>query len=157
MFIGDGFEPDKNEIYAGDFETRLKSALIFVGIYDQTILWERKFVKPVVDDALYGRESEVRGAERWTVGASLGVLWVWVLQREVGPLVLATGKGGLRTAVGCSGYSGWMVIFATLMVGFVRAVELVVWVVSVALRLMRPREDEGELTATIFDGSSPCV
>ncbi|KAK8914509.1 hypothetical protein KSP39_PZI023825 [Platanthera zijinensis] len=157
--IREGFKPPKNTTCTGDHETRLKSALLFIGIYDQTILWRRKFVKPVVDDALYGKESEEWGAERLMTGAGLGVLWVWLLQGELGTLVLATGEGGLRRAAGCSGFVVWMVGFVTLMAGFVRAVEMIVWVVSVALQFMggrREEEEEGLCTA-IYGSSSPCV
>lgn len=135
------FEPLENTSGTAH-ETWLKKTLFFIGIYEQMMLWEMTLVKPVVDDAIYDEERKERGIERFIMWLSFSGLWLWLLQREIEPLVLASGRGELRNEAGWSNFILWLVTVATLLTGFVSAVKFLVWQIIVLLQFMYCRVDQ---------------
>ncbi|KAH0448741.1 hypothetical protein IEQ34_022541 [Dendrobium chrysotoxum] len=139
--IRDGFLPLGNTS-AFAHEMWLKRTLLFIGIYEQMMLWKEKFVEPVVDGTFIEKERMEQGIDRFIMGLSFSGLWLGLLQTEVGPLVLASTRGGFSKRVGWCDFVIWFVTFATLMTGFVRAVQFLVWQLSILLQFMYCRVEE---------------
>ncbi|PKU83586.1 uncharacterized protein LOC110106537 [Dendrobium catenatum] len=138
--IRDGFQPIQNA-NAFAHEMWLKRTFLLIGIYEQMMLWKDKFVKPVVDSTFIEERMEQRN-DRFLMGLSFSGLWLWLLQTEVEPLVLASTMVGFSRRVGWCDFIIWFVTFATLMTGFVRAVQFLVWQLSILLQLMYCRVEE---------------
>lgn len=104
-----------------------------MGVYETMLHWMRVFVKPVVDNTVYGQvevevEVEEGRAQRPVIGAAFGGLWLWMLRDEVEPMVMVAGEGGLFFMGGWKGWDRfvlWTVSYSTVVIGMVRVVEMV--------------------------------
>ncbi|XP_020586542.1 uncharacterized protein LOC110028857 [Phalaenopsis equestris] len=143
-----GFQPLENISGIANC-TWLKRILLFIGIYDQMILWKTMLVKPVVDDTIFDGETKEGGMEMFVMGLSFSGLWQLLLQREVEPLFWVLGRGGLRNGLDWCDFIPWLVTFATLLTGFVRAVKVIVWQLSVLLQFIycRVEQEAGRLNS----------
>ncbi|KAL5707531.1 hypothetical protein ACHQM5_018425 [Ranunculus cassubicifolius] len=101
-----------------------------VGLLETMLHWSRTFVRPVVDDTVFGR---AKGEERWWVerlvmGASFGVLWWWRLRDEVeGLVVVVETKRGLEMGLGISDFVSWWLYYLTVTIGVVRLARGLLW------------------------------
>ncbi|KAG0501013.1 hypothetical protein HPP92_001085 [Vanilla planifolia] len=139
--IQDGFKPleDGSQTI---HEKWMKRSFLVIGIYDITMLWRRMFVKPVVDDTVFGDAMEEKMIEKFVITAAFGGLWLWLLRQELEPLVLAAGRGGLRKAVTWSGFHLWLVSFATVLIGTVRVAQVLFWFACILLKFSHFRVEK---------------
>ncbi|KAK9147043.1 hypothetical protein Sjap_006946 [Stephania japonica] len=66
----------------------LSRVLFFVGLHETMVHWSRVFVRPVVDDTIFGSVMNERWVERAVISASYGGLWWWKLREEAEGLLL---------------------------------------------------------------------
>jgi len=126
----------------------IERTVFFLGLYNTMLHWMRVFVKPVVDDTVYGVEVREGRADRVAIGVAFSSLWLWMLRGKVEPLVLAAGKGGLLDGfAGWEGFVLWLVSYSTVVNGMVRVVEVIFWVGSSLFWFLccRGEEDVGPL------------
>ncbi|KAL5983538.1 hypothetical protein ACLOJK_017625 [Asimina triloba] len=125
---------------SGGFATLLRRGLFFVGLHETMVFWSRTVVRPVVDDTVYGAETEEWGVEKVATSAAFGGVWWWKLEKEVEGLV----EGELVVGMGVVDFAGCLVYYITVMVGMLRFVKGCIWL-SKHLLLKEPKEDDGKV------------
>ncbi|KAK6785805.1 hypothetical protein RDI58_014330 [Solanum bulbocastanum] len=106
----------------------LTRSLFFMGLHETTLFWSKKVVKPVVDDTIFGVETEDRYVEKVAMTMSFGILWWCKLGDEVESLVVvAEVKRDLFGSVGLVDFVGWWLYYVTVAIGMVKVVKGLVW------------------------------
>ncbi|XP_006355858.1 uncharacterized protein [Solanum tuberosum] len=107
----------------------LTRSLFFMGLHETTLFWSKKVVKPVVDDTIFGVETEDRYVEKVAMAMSFGILWWCKLGDEVESLVVvAEVKRNLfGGSVGLVDFVGWWLYYVTVAIGMVKVVKGLIW------------------------------
>ncbi|XP_049410752.1 uncharacterized protein LOC125873986 [Solanum stenotomum] len=106
----------------------LTRSLFFMGLHETTLFWSKKVVKPVVDDTIFGVETEDRYVEKVAMAMSFGILWWCKLGDEVESLVVvAEVKRDLFGSVGLVDFVGWWLYYVTVAIGMVKVVKGLIW------------------------------
>ncbi|KAK4738020.1 hypothetical protein R3W88_001717 [Solanum pinnatisectum] len=115
--------------YERGFLTR---AIFFLGLNETTFFWSNYFVKPVVDDTVFGILRENKWIEKAALAMSFGGLWWWRLRDEVEFLVVVVEKKrDLLISIGLADFVGWWLYYLTVTIGMIKIVKSLVWVVYV--------------------------
>ncbi|KAF9623084.1 hypothetical protein IFM89_036481 [Coptis chinensis] len=102
--------------------------IFLVGLHETTVYWSKAYVRPVVDDTVFGTTREEWWVERLVLGASFGALWWWRLRDEVEALLLVVEvKRGLFMGLGISDLVSWWLYYLTVTIGVVRLVRGLMW------------------------------
>ncbi|XP_077219274.1 uncharacterized protein LOC143853407 [Tasmannia lanceolata] len=116
------------------YRTWLSRAFFFIGLYETTVFWTRVFMRPLIDDTIYGSAKEESLIERVAKGAGFTGLWFWRLRNEVEGLgVMVEIKKEVLMGVGTFDFACWLVYYVTVLIGTVRFVKGLVWVVKLLL------------------------
>ncbi|KAK8702283.1 hypothetical protein V6N13_020644 [Hibiscus sabdariffa] len=123
-------------------ERSLFSRLIFfLGLHEIMFFWFRTVVKPVVDDTVFGGDTQERWVHRAAIALSIGTLWWWKLRDEVESLVVvAEAKKELSIDIETTDFVGWWLYYLTVAIGIVRVVKALLWLGIVLLRKNRTDE-----------------
>ncbi|KAK4367257.1 hypothetical protein RND71_015137 [Anisodus tanguticus] len=106
----------------------LTRVMFFLGLHETTLFWSKKVVKPVVDDTVFGIETEDRVVEKVAMAMSFGILWWCKLRDEVESLVVvAEVKRDLIGSVGLVDFVGWWLYYVTAATGMVKVVKALIW------------------------------
>ncbi|KAH0765785.1 hypothetical protein KY285_001656 [Solanum tuberosum] len=115
--------------YERGFLTR---AIFFLGLNETMFFWSNIFVKPVVDDTVFGILRENKWIEKAALAMSFGGLWWWRLRDEVEFLVVVVEKKrDLLISIGLADFVGWWLYYLTVTIGMIKIVKSLVWVVYV--------------------------
>ncbi|KAK6803904.1 hypothetical protein RDI58_001688 [Solanum bulbocastanum] len=115
--------------YERGFLTR---AIFFLGLNETMFFWSNYFVKPVVDDTVFGILRENKWSEKAALAMSFGGLWWWRLRDEVEFLVVVVEKKrDLLISIGLADFVGWWLYYLTVTIGMIKIVKSLVWVVYV--------------------------
>ncbi|KAK8934087.1 hypothetical protein KSP39_PZI014538 [Platanthera zijinensis] len=103
----------------------IKRMFFFVAIREIMMLWRGIFVKPVVDDTVYGEEREERGVDEVLAAVAFGVMWLWMLRMEMEPLMLYAGnESSGKETMGLNGFPLWLLSLTVAMTGILRVVDV---------------------------------
>ncbi|WMV31774.1 hypothetical protein MTR67_025159 [Solanum verrucosum] len=99
-----------------------------MGLHETTLFWSKKVVKPVVDDTIFGVETEDRYVEKVAMAMSFGILWWCKLGDEVESLVVvAEVRRDIFGSVGLVDFVGWWLYYVTVAIGMVKVVKGLIW------------------------------
>lgn len=119
----------------------ISRVLFFIGLHENTLLWLRMVVKPVVDDTVFGSLRKERVAEKLALAASVGSLWWWRLRDEVESLVVVVDvKRDASVGVTWADFVGWWLYYLVVTIGMIRIIKSLMWILLV---LICKKVDEG--------------
>ncbi|CAN4101897.1 unnamed protein product [Withania somnifera] len=106
----------------------LTRGLFLLGLHETTLFWSKKVVKPVVDDTVFGVETEDRYVEKVVMAMSFGLLWWCKLRDEIESLVVvAEVKRDLIGSVDVVDFVGWWLYYVTVAIGMAKVVKALIW------------------------------
>ncbi|OVA02526.1 hypothetical protein BVC80_9091g27 [Macleaya cordata] len=108
--------------------TLLCRIIFFVGLHEIMLHWSRTFVKPVVEDTVFGVVRDEKWIERAAVNVSFGALWWWKLRDEIEGLpLMADIKREKLMRLGMSDVASWWLYYLTVTIGIVRLLRWLIW------------------------------
>ncbi|KAF5176985.1 Transmembrane protein [Thalictrum thalictroides] len=120
--------------------------IFFIGLHETMVHWTRTFVKPVVDDTVFGGPRNTWWVEKLVMGASFGVLWWWRLRDEVeGLLLVVQLKREVLMGLAITDLVNWWLYYLTVTLGVVRLVRGFLWLGEVLLCKRRLEGNNGFL------------
>ncbi|KAK9147044.1 hypothetical protein Sjap_006947 [Stephania japonica] len=100
-------------------------------LHETMVHWSRVFVRPVVDDTIFGGVMNERWVERAVIGASYGGLWWWRLREEAeGLLLMVDVKGEFSIGTRIADNLSCCLYYFTVTVAAVRLAKGLVWFVE---------------------------
>ncbi|KAK9086303.1 hypothetical protein Syun_028697 [Stephania yunnanensis] len=122
----------------------LSRALFFIGLHETMVHWSRVFVRPVVDDTIFGGSMDERWLERAVIGVSYGGLWWWRLREEAEGLVLMVDvKGEFSIGTRIADNLSWCLYYLTVIVAAVKLAKGLVWLVKAVFCCSRRKASYG--------------